>query len=330
LDLFGGTRRAVDAADADIAASQEDRRGVLVTLVAEVALDYLSLRGVQQQIALARQNLTAQEHSAEVTRRLFRGGFNSKLDVVNAEALVATTRSQIPAFESSARQTTYALAVLLAMQPRDLLDELSNEGPIPLTPPEVPVGLPTDLLRRRPDIRRAEAQLRGTTARIGVATADLFPKFSLTGSLGTSGNDAPSLVKWDNRFYSVGPTVTWAIFRAGQIRANIRVQTELEEQALLNYEKTVLTALSDVESALVAYVKEQQHRQALTEAVAANREAVDLAMQLYTQGQTDFLNVLTAQRSLYAAEDALVQSERTVATDLVAVYKALGGGWETD
>ena len=248
--------------------------------------------------------------------------------MANAEAQVATTRSQIPALEAAARQTIYALSLLLALDPSALVDELSNAAPVPLTPPEVPVGLPSDLLRRRPDIRRAEAQLHGATARIGLATADLFPKFSLTGSIGASSAKAPSLVSWDNRSYSFGPTVSWAVFHAGAIRANVKVQNELQTQALLNYEKTVLTALNDVESALVAYVKEQQHRQALAEAVSSNREAVTLATQLYTEGQTDFLNVLSAQRALYAAQDSLVQSERSVATDLVAVYKALGGGLE--
>ena len=327
LDVFGGTRRAVEAANSDIAASIEDRRDVAVTLIAEVALNYISLRGLQQEIVIAKDNLKAQAHSVDITRQRFHGGFIGKLDVANAEAQVATTQSQIPVLEAAARQTIYALSLLLAREPAALVDELSMGEPIPLTPPGVPVGLPSDLLRRRPDIRRAEAQLHGATARIGVATAELFPKFSLTGSLGTSGAKPSALVNWDNRFYSFGPTVTWAIFRAGAIRESINVQNALEEQALLSYQKAVLTALNDVESALVAYVREQQHRQALAEAVAANREAVALATQLYAQGETDFLSVLIAQRSLYAVQDSLVQSERAVATDLVAVYKALGGGW---
>jgi len=327
LDFFGGTRREVEAADSDITASIEDRREVLVTLVAEVAMNYINLCGIQQQIMIAKENLEAQRHSVELTRQLFRGGFKSKLDVANAEAQVATTQAQIPVLEATARQTMYSLSVLLALDPSALVDELSKVTPIPLMPPEVPAGLPSDLLRRRPDIRRAEALLHGATARTGVATADLFPKFSLTGSLGVSNTKSASLVSWDNRFYSVGPTVTWAVFHAGAIRANIKVQNELEEQSLLNYQKTVLAALSEVESTLVAYVKEQQHRQALAEAVSANREAVSLATQLYTQGQTDFLSVLIAQRSLFASQDSLVQSERSVATDLVALYKALGGGW---
>ena len=330
LDVFGGTRRAVEAANADIAVSLEDRRDVLVTLLSEVALDYISLRGFQRQLVIAKENAVAQEHGVELTRKLFSGGLNSKLDVATAEAQVATTRSQIPALESAVRQTIFSLSVLLAREPAALLDELTNEAPVPVTPPEVPVGLPSELLRRRPDIRRAEAQLHAATARIGVAIADLFPKFSLTGSLGTSGDKSASLVKWDNRFYSVGPSVTWALFDAGRIRSNIKVQDELEEQALLAYQKALLTALNDVEGALVAYVKEQQRRQALAESVALNQEAVTLSTQLYTQGQTDYLNVLSAQRSLYASQDALAQSERTVATDLVALYKALGGGWEAD
>ena len=330
LDIFGGTRRGIEAADADIVASIENRRAALVSLQAEVALNYLNLRGFQRQIAIARDNVVAQERSADYARKRYLGGLNSRLDVANAEAQVATTQAQIPVLETAVRQTIYALSVLLAHEPAALTAELGPDAPIPSTPPEVPVGLPSDLLRRRPDIRQAEAQLHGATARIGVATADLFPKFSLTGSLGTSGSTPSALVKWDNRTYAFGPNVSWAIFDAGRIRANIRVQNEVEEQALLGYQKTVLTALNDVESALVAYVKEQQHRQALNAAVTSNQQAVELALRLYTEGQTDFLNVLTAQRSLYAAQDALVQSERSVATNLIALYKALGGGWEME
>jgi len=328
LDIFGGTRRAVEAADAAVTASTDDYRDVLVTLMGEVALNYINLRGYQQQITIAKENLLAQEHSAELTRKLFLGEFKSKLDLVNAEAQTATTRSQIPVLEAQARQTIYTLSVLLADESSALINELSNNTPVPVIPPEVPVGLPSDLLRRRPDIRRAEAQLHEATARIGMAASDLFPKFSLTGSVGTSGSSSSSLVKWDNRFYSVGPTVTWAIFNAGKIRSAVKVQNELEQQSLFAYQKTVLTALSDVERALVAYIKEQQRRKALIDAVAKNQQAVTLSTQLYTEGQTDFLNVLISQRALYSAQDALAQSERTAATDLVAIYKALGGGWE--
>jgi NodT family efflux transporter outer membrane factor (OMF) lipoprotein len=192
------------------------------------------------------------------------------------------------------------------------------------------VGLPSDQLRRRPDIRRAEAQLHAATARIGVATADLFPKFNLAGSFGFSASDFARVAGSSSKFWSWGPSVTWPVFAGGRIYWNIKVQDALQEQALAAYEKAVLTALKDVETALVAYAKEQEHRKSLSEAVTNNRRAVDLATKLYLVGKTDFLNVLTAQRSLYTSEDALAQSTRTVDTNLVALYKALGGGWEQE
>jgi len=328
MDVFGGTRRSIEAAQADLQAAAEDRRDVMVTLISEVALNYLELRGFQQRIAIAKQNLQAQVHSADLTRMRFAGGLVSRLDVANAEAQVATTRATIPPLAASAEQTIYGLSLLLGLTPDALLKELSPEGRIPTTPPDVPIGLPSDLLRRRPDVRRAEAQAHAATARIGVAIADLFPKFTLTGAAGASSTSFSSLGNWKNRFYSGGPGVSWEIFDAGRVQWNIRVQNTIQQQALITYQQTVLTALRDVNSALVAYACEQEHRQALVEAVNRNLEAVDLATQSYTQGQTDFINVLNAQRSLLTAQDALVQSNRSLATDLVALYKALGGGWE--
>ena len=329
IDIFGGVRRNIEAAEADIAASVEQRRAVLVSLTAEVALNYFNLRGYQQQLAIANENIAAQERSAALTRKRF-PAFASKLEVANADALVATTRAALPVLESAARQTIFALSVLLAREPAALSGELEAAAPLPLTPPEVPVGLPSDLLRRRPDVRAAEAAIHGATARIGVATADLFPKFSLTGSIGTSSTTGSGLVNWNNRVYAFGPSISWNLFSAGSTLAKIEAQNEAEQQALLTYRKTVLTALGDVEGALVAYIKEQQHRERLAAAVAANKEAVELATRLYTEGQTDFLNVLSAQRALFSVQDALVQSQRNVATDLLAIYKALGGGWENE
>lgn len=328
IDVFGGAQRNVEAATANVQASIEDQRDVLVTLVSEVAIDYISLRGFQRQIAIARDNLVAQEHSAEVTKKRFQGGFASGLDAANAQAQVATTASQIPVLESAARQTIYALGLLLGEQPQTLVDELQKAQPIPGVPAVIPVGLPSDLLLRRPDIRLAAAQLHAATANIGVATADLFPKFSLTGSLGVQSDKAGSLANWNNRYWSIGPSVSWPLFDAGKIRANIRVQNELQEQALLAYRATILQALSDVDSALAAFAREQEHFGALSQAVDANRRAVDLALRLYTDGQTDFLNVVSAQASLYASQNALAQSQTAIATDLVSLYKALGGGWD--
>ena len=330
LDIFGGVRRDVEAANADVLAAVEDRRDVLVTLTAEIALNYIDLRGFQQQIVIAQNNLKAQKHSAELTRKRFQGGFVGALDVANADALVATTASQIPVLESSARQTIYSLSVLLGLEPAALLHELAQTSEIPAAPPAVPVSVPSDLLLRRPDIRRAEAQIHSATARIGVATADLFPKLSLSASGGFQGSQSNTLTNWDNRFWSLGPSVSWQVFSAGRIEANIELQKALKEQSFITYQQTVLTALQDVENALIVSAKEQEHRDRLIEAVAANRKAVDLATKLYTEGQTDFLNVLEAQRSLYASEDALVQSTRNVSTNLVALYKALGGGWNSE
>ena len=328
VDIFGAVRRSYEAANADIRTAVEDRRDVLVTLTSEVALNYLALRGYQRQIEIALQNLDAQRRSAELTRTLFNGGFVSGLDLANAEALVASTEAQIPQLQTSTRQTIHALSVLLGRDPSALVAELEVAGPLPAVPPNVPVGLPSDLLRRRADIRRAEAALHAAIARVGVATADLFPRFSLNGSVSLSGDQPKALTSWNNSFWSFGPSVSVPLFDAGRRFAALHVQDAVAQQAYTSYKNTILLALRDVENALVAYENEQKHRVALSNAVTANRRAVDLATQLYQQGQTDFLNVLTAERSLYSTEDALVQSDRTIATNLVALYKALGGGWE--
>ncbi len=327
LDFFGGVRRGVESATANLQAAEEARLNLLVTLTAEVATNYIGLRAFQEEIAIARRNLKAQEHSADLTRQRFEGGLVSGLDVANAEAQVATTAAQIPQLEQSAQQAIYSLSLLLGREPGALLEELSQAEPIPGAPPAVPVGIPSELLRRRPDILQAEAQIHAATADIGVATADLFPRISLTGNVGTQGNKFGALDNWSNRFWSIGPSATWNVFSTGRVRSNIEVQRALEEQSLITYRQTVLNALQEVENALIASAKEQEHYQALTQAVTANRRAVDLATKLYTQGQTDFLNVLQAQGSLYLSETALALSARTLSTNLVALFKALGGGW---
>ncbi len=239
------------------------------------------------------------------------------------------TKAEIPTLQTSLQAAIHRLGVLLGQQPGALLAELSAAAPIPAAPPEVPVGLPSELVLRRPDVQRAERHLAAATANIGVAKADLFPKFFLTGVGGFESISASDWFTSGSSFWSAGPTVQWRIFDAGRIRANIRVQNARQEQALASYEKTVLTAFEDVENGLVAYANEQIRRRSLDEAVTSSRKSLDLANRLYANGLTDFLHVLDAERSLYQAQDALVQSDRTVSANLVSLYKSLGGGWET-
>jgi NodT family efflux transporter outer membrane factor (OMF) lipoprotein len=330
LDFFGGNRRSVEAADADITSSIEDQRDVLITLVSEVAFSYIDLRGFQQEIEVARNNLRTQRRTADLTRQLQGAGFVGSLDTANAESTVASTEAAIPLLEQDARQTIYSLSVLLALEPAALIEQLDKYTAVPQAPQRIPVGLPSDLLLRRPDIRRAEADLHAAVARVGVAQADLYPRFTLTGDIGTAGRSLGSLVDTDNLSWSIGPGIRWPIFSAGRIRANIASQQAFVDQVQTSYQRTILNALRDVESALIAYEKEQQHRAALVRAVEANRRALDISTQLYTNGNTDFLNVLNAQRSLLGSEDALVRSDRTIATNLIALYKALGGGWDVE
>jgi NodT family efflux transporter outer membrane factor (OMF) lipoprotein len=327
VDVFGGVRRSVEAADADVRVAVEEHRDVLVTLVSEVAINYIELRGFQQEIVIAQNNLNAQQRTAELTHKKFQGGLIGILDVANADAQVATTASLIPQVEAAAQQSMYNLSVLLGLEPAALIQELSPTNSIPFAPPQVPIGIPSELLRRRPDIRRAEAAIHSATARIGVATADLYPKFSMTGSVNFQNDQLHGLINSANRFWTAGPAVDWQIFNAGRVRSNMELQKALQQESMLAYQKTVITALKDVENALIAYAKEYERHKMLADAVAHNRKAVDSATQLYERGLTDFLNVLVAQRSLFASEEALVQSTRNLSIDLVSLYKALGGGW---
>ena len=210
-----------------------------------------------------------------------------------------------------------------------LLQELSPLQPMPPAPPKIPIGLPSDLLRRRPDIRRAERQLAAATAQIGVAVADLFPKLSLTGSGGYQTTKSSQLFEPGSQFWSYGPGLTLPLFSGGRIRGNIQVQAALQEQAMITYESTVLTALQDVENAIVAYANTQATHDALTRAVDANRQAARISHDLYQKGLTDFLNVLQSEGALYQVEDQLIQNEQQALTALVALFKALGGGWQT-
>lgn len=327
LDIFGGVRRSVEAASANVQAAVENVRDVQVSIAAEVALDYVQVRGNQQEVVTARNNLEVEEHTAEITRKLYRVGFDSGLDMAEAESTVSTTEAQIPVYETAARQSIYALSVLLARPPADLLERLLPIGELPSLPAQIPAGVPSDLLRRRPDIRQAEAQLHSATAQIGVAVAQLFPQFSLTGGATWESTGLHSWFESPNRSVFIGPVASWPIFQGGAIVANIHAQEALRDQAFITYQQTVLTALQDVENALIAFTEEQKHYKSLSDAVASDHKAVNLSLVLFQQGQTDFLNVLTAQRTLYTDDSALTQSKENIAADLIALYKALGGGW---
>jgi outer membrane protein, multidrug efflux system len=328
IDVFGGVRRSVEAADADIEASIEDRRSVLVTLLGEVGSVYIDVRRLQRQLAITRDNLRSQRETARLTRTRFDAGVNSELDVTRAEAQASTTASQIPALERDLSHAVYRLGVLLGRAPGALGDELAQEAPIPRASSAVKVGLPSDLLLRRPDIRRAERELAAATARIGAATAKLYPRFSLTGSLGLSSLEASHFAEHDSWFGSIGPSLRWPIFAGGRIRAGIEVQNARQEQALARFEAAVLTGLEDVENALVSYSRERVRRESLAEAAASNRRAVEIVRSRFTTGLIPFLDVLEAERSLNDSENDLAASEAAVSSSLVALYKALGGGWE--
>jgi NodT family efflux transporter outer membrane factor (OMF) lipoprotein len=327
LDLFGGTRRNLESANARLAAAAADLDGVRLSMAAEVALTYCQLRSIQDLITVARRNLATQQQSAQITRERRGAGFASDLDVANANALVANTKAAIPRLETSARQSVHAISVLLGKPPEDLSGMLAATGPVPTASSTVPTGIPSDLLRRRPDIRSAEANAHAATARIGVAVADLFPRFSLNGSLTQQSVKLSDWLSPAARASSYGPSFNWALFQGGNIEANIQMQQALRAEAVLAYRKTVLVALQEVEDSMVACSNDRKRHTALAEAVSANRIAVELSLKLYTAGQIDFLNVLNAQRSLLLSESEFSQSNLAQATDLIALYKALGGGW---
>jgi NodT family efflux transporter outer membrane factor (OMF) lipoprotein len=329
IDLFGSKRRALEASTAEWEGAIESRNDALVSLSAEVARNYVELRGGQLRLGIAQRNLRLEEEALELARARFQSGIAGELDVTRAAASAASLRAAIPPLETGIRVTMYGIAVLLGRQPGELLAELSPAKPVPPAPPEVPIGLPADLMRRRPDVRRAERTLAAETARVGLARSDWFPKLSLTGD---AGMESVSLGKWfepGSRFWSLGPTLQWRALDFGRVRAEVGAQTAVQEAALATYEKAVLNALQEAEGAVVTYAQEQNRRKALEDEVAEDRRSLDMADGLYAEGRVNYLDVLDAQRALNQSEDQLAVSEQAVSLDLIALYKALGGGWET-
>ncbi len=329
IDLFGGKRRALEAATADWQGAIEARNDARLTVLAEVARNYVELRGAQRRLAIANRNLELEREALELTRARLQVGIATELDVARSAALQDGVMASIPPLETAQRSAMYALAVLLGRQPGELVAELSTPADLPAAPPIVPVGLPSDLLRRRPDVRRAERELAAETARIGVAKADWFPRVSLTGDFGAESISSANWFQPGSRFWSIGPSVQWQALDFGRVRAEVRAQTAVQEAALAAYQKAVLVSLQDAENALLAYAEEQNHHDALAAMLADTRHSLELADGLYAHGRVTFLDVLDARRSLYTADDSLAQSDQAVSLDLIALYKALGGGWET-
>jgi len=328
LDVWGQLRRGIEAADANLNAEIEGYDDVLVILQAEVAAAYVQMRTVEERLELARENLHLQSKTLRIVRDRFEQGIVSELDVRQAGAALNATESLIPTLEESRRKLQNALCTLMGMPPQEL--HLDQRGPqvIPEAPAEIVVGIPAELLRRRPDVRRAERQAAAQCAQIGITEAELYPHFAITGRIALNAENFSELYAWDSIAASVGPGFQWNILNYGRIRNNVRVQEARFQQAVLGYQDTVLKANREVEDAIVAFLREKVRREALTRSVAETEKATQIALIQYEQGIIDYQRVLDTQRALLLQQDSLAESRGKVAVNLIAVYKAIGGGWQ--
>ncbi|MFQ5937574.1 MAG: efflux transporter outer membrane subunit [Acidiferrobacterales bacterium] len=338
LDFWGRFRRTIESASAQLDASIADYDDVMVALAAEVARSYALVRTFEERLALAEQNVVTQERALRIADVKFRNGAVTELDVQQAKTILNNTEALIPSLETGLRQAQNALAVLLGLTPRDLSDLFKGPAPIPVAPAEVSAGVPAELLRRRPDIRRAERLLAAQSAQIGVSITDLYPRFSLVGSVGFRTSDSDTSFTMDSNIGKLfdsesftgflGPFFSWNIFNYGRIKNNIRVQDARFQQLLVNYQNTVLTALAETENAIVAYLKSHDQAMFLDESVKAAQRSVQLSLIQYREGATDFDRVLSTLTLLVDQQDAFTATNGTIATNLIAMYKALGGGWQ--
>ncbi len=325
-DLFGGVRRSIEAASADLDAGEADLGDVLVTLLADTALNYVEVRTFQARLAAAEASLKTQDESYQLTLWRSQAGLDDELAVYQARYNLESTRAQIPSLRTGLQEAMNRIAVLLGKEPGELHEILEESKPVPVSPAKVAVGVPADMVRRRPDVRRAERDLAAQTARVGVATADLYPRLTLTGSIGIETLSFREPGASRTSFARGGPGLSWALFDR-TIRPNIEVQSALQEQALIRYEAAVLGSLEEVENAIIAYAQEQRRRDNLRQATEAAQAAAELAQFKYQAGLTDFGNVLDAERSLLSLQDQLHQSDGTVTANVIRLYRALGGGW---
>lgn len=330
LDLFGGIARGVEAADAEVEAADEARRDVMVSVVAEVALNYVEVRTLQQRLALAEENLRLQLEAQRIVAAQQAEGAASELELGQAIANVESTRAQIPALRQGLQRAKNRLAVLLGQNPGSLDSQLGQLVAPPLPPARIAVGVPSQALRRRPDVRRSERLLAAATARVGVAIADLYPKLQLGGSIGLESLSVGDLFDSASKIWSFGPRAQWTFFDGGRVRASIEISSAAQEQALINYEESVLVALEDVENAIVAFTQEWLRQDSLQKAADQSARVEEIARAQYESGETDFLNVLDAQRARLSLGDQLAQSRGTIVGNVVRLYKALGGGWSPE
>jgi NodT family efflux transporter outer membrane factor (OMF) lipoprotein len=334
VDLWGKFRRAIESADANLSSSIASYNDALVSLTAQVASTYVNIRTYEERLRIARENAQTQRETLRLADVQFRNGQTSKTDVEQAQSEYAQTRSQIPQLEIGLRQNQHALSVLLGMPPSDLQDLLGPRGPIPAAPPEVAIGIPADLLRRRPDIRSAEQQAAAQSAIIGATKGELYPAFSLSGTFGflstdIGNSDLSDAFDWKSRVVSFGPAVVWNVLNYGQITNQVRAQDATFQQAVLSYQNTVLQAQQEVEDALVSFLGSQDTVALLAEAAAAARRSVDLATIEYREGAADYTTVLTAEQNLLEQQDQLAVAQGSVTQGLISLYRALGGGWQS-
>ena len=327
LDVFGKQRREREASRAELEASIEDTRGVILTLLGDVALNYIELRQQQQRLLIARAAAASQKENVEVSHERFRIGLTSQLDVYQAQAQCAATMADIPVREGAARQAIHRLGVLLGREPEALASMLSAAEPLPSPERMLAPGLPSELLDRRPDLRKAERQLAAASANIGVAAAGQYPSFDLTMGLGIQGNVLSKFTGLSNWYWSVIPAIAAPVFDAGKARADVRKKQAVFAESMASYRLAWLTALEDVENSLITIATEQERKKSLGDAVKANEEALVLARERYAKGLTNFLDVLSAEKSLYEAQDSACTADANTLTGLVKLYKALGGGW---
>ncbi len=333
IDFWGKFRRAIESADAGLLASIANYDSTLVSLTGDVANFYITIRTLKRRLDIARHNVQLQRESLQIAEARFEGGTTSQRDVEQARTVLAGTQATIPILDTQLRQAKNALSVLLGLPPDRLIEQLQGKDDIPAPPAQVAVGIPVDLLRRRPDVVAAEYNAAAQCAQIGVSKAQLYPALSLSGSFGLLSSDVGTaklsdMFDWRNRNGSIGPAVQWNIFNYGQITNLVRVQDARFQQLLITYQNTVLSAQREVEDNLIAFLRTQEQATFLKESAEAALRSLDLAVLQYREGITDFTTVLTAQQSLLSAEDSLASARGNISLNLVGVYRSLGGGWE--